>query len=113
MEAVIMTNAQFEEFAKSIKEIEERVKEMTPADKDKFVDNQEFIQLMKISKRTAQSWRDEKIIAFSQIGNKIYYKIGDIEALLERNYHRSYRVEARINIKPRVFKDTIIKAKKS
>lgn len=110
MEAVIMTTAQFEEFAKSLKAIEEKVNEITPADKEKFVDNQEFINLMKISKRTAQSWRDENVIAFSQIGNKIYYKIGDIEALLERNYHRAYRVEARINIKPRVFKDTDIKA---
>jgi len=109
MEAVIMTNAQFEEFAQSLKSIEERVNHITPADKEKFVDNQEFIQLMKISKRTAQSWRDEKVIGFAQIRNKIYYKIGDIEDLLERNYQRAYKVNARVNIHPRVFKDTQIK----
>ena len=111
MEAVIMTHVQFEEFAKSLKQIEEKVLNITPADKDKFVDNQEFIQLMRISKRTAQSWRDEKVIGFAQIGNKIYYKIGDIEDLLERNYHRAYKVDARINIHPRVFKNTQIKVK--
>jgi|GEM_PF-157728 len=113
MEAIIMTHAQFDEFAKSLKTIEERVNKMTPADKEKFVDNQEFVRLMKISKRTAQSWRDEKIIAFSQVGNKIYYKIGDIEELLEKNYHRAYKVEANIQIHPKVYKDTLIKAKKS
>jgi hypothetical protein len=51
----------------------------------KFLDNQEFIQLMNISKRTAQTWRDEGIVAFSQVGGKIYYQMKDIDALLENN----------------------------
>src|SRR5690606_38282513 len=109
MEAIIMTNTQFEELAKSIKAIEERVSNNSNSDREKFVDNQEFIQLMKISKRTAQSWRDEKVIGFAQIGNKIYYKIGDIEDLLERNYHRAFKVEARVNIHPKVYKSCTVK----
>ena len=43
-----------------------------------FLDNQEFIQLMHISKRTAQYWRDSGLIPFSQIGNKLYYKMADV-----------------------------------
>ena len=41
---------------------------------DVFFDNQEFMLLMNISKRTAQEWRNKKIIEFSQVGNKIYYR---------------------------------------
>lgn len=52
-----------------------------------FIDNEDFIRLMKISKRTAQNWRDSGTIAFSQIGNKIYYKSSDIEDLLRKNYN--------------------------
>jgi Helix-turn-helix domain len=52
---------------------------------DVFVDNQEFLQIMNISKRTAQAWRDQKVIAFSQVGNKIYYRMGDITKLLKEN----------------------------
>ena len=52
---------------------------------DVFVDNQEFLQIMNISKRTAQMWRDEKVIAFSQVGNKIYYRMGDIMTLLKKS----------------------------
>lgn len=52
---------------------------------DVFLDNQEFLQTMNISKRLAQGWRDEKIIAYSQIGNKIYYRMSDIIKLLENN----------------------------
>ena len=50
-------------------------------------DNQEFMKLMNISKRTAQQWRDNKTIGFSQVGNKIYYKLKDILQLLEENYN--------------------------
>jgi len=53
---------------------------------DIFFDNQEFMQLMNISKRTAQEWRNKKIILFSQVGNKIYYRLSDIQKLLNDNY---------------------------
>ena len=54
---------------------------------DVFFDNQEFMQLMNISKRTAQEWRNKKIIDAIQIGNKIYYKLTDIKKLLNDNYN--------------------------
>ena len=53
---------------------------------DVFFDNQEFMLLMNISKRTAQEWRNKKIIEFSQVGNKIYYRLSDIKKLLNENY---------------------------
>ncbi|WP_228479082.1 helix-turn-helix domain-containing protein [Flavobacterium soyangense] len=54
---------------------------------DVFFDSQEFMLLMNISKRTAQQWRDNKVIGFSQIGNKIYYRLCDIQELLKENYN--------------------------
>ena len=54
---------------------------------DVFFDNQEFMKLMNISKRTAQEWRNKKIIEFSQVGNKIYYRLSDIQKLLNDNYN--------------------------
>lgn len=52
-----------------------------------FFDNQEFIQVMNISKRTAQAWRDTGMIAFSQVGSKMYYRLSDILKMLEK-YHK-------------------------
>jgi|JFJP01.1.fsa_nt_gi hypothetical protein len=52
-----------------------------------FFDNQEFMLLMNISKRTAQEWRNKDIIKFSQVGNKIYYRLSDIQKLLNDNYN--------------------------
>ena len=54
---------------------------------DVFFDNQEFMKLMNISKRTAQEWRNKKVIEFSQVGNKIYYRLSDIQRLLNDNYN--------------------------
>ena len=54
---------------------------------DVFFDNQEFMLLMNISKRTAQEWRNKKIILCSQVGNKIYYRLSDIQKLLNDNYN--------------------------
>ena len=54
---------------------------------DVFFDNQEFMLLMNTSKRTAQEWRNKKIIEFSQVGNKIYYRLSDIKKLLNDNYN--------------------------
>ena len=55
------------------------------------MDNEEFIQLMGISKRTAQGWRDEGKISFSQVGNKIYYKQSDVDKLLAEHYNKSFK----------------------
>ena len=50
-----------------------------------WFDTQEFIQIMNISKGTAAYWRTSKTIAYSQIGNKIYYRLSDILDLLQRS----------------------------
>lgn len=53
---------------------------------DPVIDNYRFLELMKISSKTAQYWRNKEIIGYSMIGNKIYYRVSDIKDLLDR-YH--------------------------
>ena len=49
-----------------------------------IVNNRQFCDLMSISNRTAQTWRDESIVKFSQIKGKIYYNRADILELLDK-----------------------------
>lgn len=49
-----------------------------------WYDNQEFLNIMNVSKRTAAYWRTENIIAYAQVGNKIYYRLNDILELLSK-----------------------------
>jgi hypothetical protein len=84
MNAVILSNEQFAKLEKAIEEIRTRLLAMIP--RQEIIDNQEFIQLLKISKTTAQVWRDCGRIGYSQVGGKVYYKISDVEALFNANY---------------------------
>jgi hypothetical protein len=91
MEAVILSKEQFTELKGSIDEIKNKIENQNKKPHEVFIDNQEFLIMMKISKRTAQTWRDEGKISFSQVGNKIYYKLSDVEVLLNQHYVKSFK----------------------
>jgi len=54
--------------------------------KDQWLDIQDACLILRVSKRTLQSYRDNRILPFSQISGKIYFKISDIQDLLEKHY---------------------------
>jgi hypothetical protein len=78
----------------SLNNIEKRLEELTAIVIKKqesifskvIIDNDEFQRLFKISPNTADNWRKQGIIAFSQINNKIVYKIEDINLMLDKHY---------------------------
>ncbi|WP_299176719.1 helix-turn-helix domain-containing protein [uncultured Chryseobacterium sp.] len=90
MEAIILSKEQYTDLVQRLDEITTKLNAKNDPKKDTFLDNQEFLLLMKISKRTAQTWRDEGRISFSQVGNKIYYKLSDVEKLLNEHYNKSF-----------------------
>ena len=90
MEVYIISKEQYMELINRLDDITKRLDNKNESAKDKFMDNQEFQTLMKISKRTAQTWRDEGRISFSQVGNKIYYKLSDVEKFLNENYNKAF-----------------------
>lgn len=91
MEAIILTKDQYNEIVNKIEETKSLIENSNKSPKDIFVDNQEFLKLMSVSKRTAQTWRDEGKIAFSQIGSKIYYKMDDVLKMLDKNYKPAFK----------------------
>lgn len=90
MEAIIITKDEYTNIIGVLNEIKTKLIENAIAPKETFVDNQELLKKMGISKRTAQKWRDEGVIAFSQVGNKIYYKLSDVEDLLKKHHRSSF-----------------------
>ena len=79
-----------QEIKKRLDEISFELKNKQRTEPDQiWYDNQEFLQLMNISKRTAQTWRDEGIISYSQVGSKIYYRMSDVQKLLDSNYNQA------------------------
>ena len=90
MEAIILSSQQYTDLVNRLDILNKKLEEKQKSPKETFLDNQEFIQLMNISKRTAQTWRDEGIVSFSQIGSKIYYRMSDVQKLLDKNYKEAF-----------------------
>ena len=86
-----MSKAQFTELTSRLDSLQNLLNTESKGSKKAFMDNEEFLQFMGISKRTAQSWRDEGKISFSQVGNKIYYKMSDVDKLLAEHYNKSFK----------------------
>lgn len=57
--------------------------------KEVWIDGQDVMQTLHISKRTLQTLRDNGTLPHSRINGKFYYKLSDIESLLEANYSTS------------------------
>ena len=88
MEVITFESAAFKELIKNINEIKFSLSEKakkTPLS-EIWLDISETCMLLKISKRTLQTYRDNGILSYSQISGKIYFKASDIEVHLQRNY---------------------------
>lgn len=95
MNAIILTEEQYTELVNRLDLLNKKIEERQKSPDDIFLDNQEFIQLMNISKRTAQTWRDDGIVSFSQIGSKIYYRMSDVQNILDKNHKKAIKTDSR------------------
>ena len=90
MEAIILSKEQYDGLISKINEIHEKLNAKAAPKHEVFLDNEELIAMLKISRRTAQTWRDEGKISFSQVGSKIYYKLSDVEKTMQEHYNKSF-----------------------
>lgn len=92
MDAIILSSEQFDKLVEQVKTLNERVDKINKKDPldDRWLDIQDVCELLHISKRTLQSYRDRGILPFSQIGAKIYYKASDIQKHLEKHYKPAF-----------------------
>ena len=95
MEAVILSKEDYKAIQTDLQEIKKHVKKITVPN-EAFIDNKQFTKLMGISFRTAQTWRDEGQIGFSQEGKKIYYRLSDIEKFLVDHHKHPFAISKKL-----------------
>jgi len=61
----------------------------------KWLSNAEASEFLGVTARTLQNYRDNGTLSYSKIGSKIYYKLSDLEDLLNSNYCPSFSSERR------------------
>jgi predicted site-specific integrase-resolvase len=57
---------------------------------EKIYNTNELANLLKVSTRTVQRWRDYSIIKFSAVGSKFYYFHTDVVEMLNKNKIKTY-----------------------
>lgn len=60
------------------------------ANQDRYLNNNQVCEMLHISQRTLQDYRDKGRISFYKLQGKILYKYSDIENLLNCNYYRAW-----------------------
>ena len=88
MKTTEKSQIELREIQEKLKALSERINRIQKEKlQTQIIDNADFIQLMNISNSTARNWRNKGLIAYSQIENKIYYKVSDIKLLLNNHYY--------------------------
>ena len=90
MNAVVITQHDFNDLIKRLEIIQSEISKFHKEPNDPILDNQQVCQILNLSKRSLQNYRESGIIAYSQIGAKIYYKMSDIRDLLNKNYKPAF-----------------------
>lgn len=92
MDIIAIESQAFQEILNNLNEIKENIKHKSKQSplSETWLDIQETCQLLKISKRTLQAYRDNGILPFSQIGGKIYFRASDIEDHLQKHYIKAF-----------------------
>lgn len=93
METIDIITTSFQKMAERLDNLDRKLEGQLPKYplSVTWLDIQETCQLLKISKRTLQAYRDNGILPFSQIGGKIYFRADDIETHLNRHYNKAFK----------------------
>ncbi|UTG62131.1 helix-turn-helix domain-containing protein [Elizabethkingia anophelis] len=58
-------------------------------DGEQLLDNQDVLQLLKISSRSLQRYRTDKKLPYYTISGKLYYKLSDVHQLIRQSLSSS------------------------
>lgn len=98
MESNNIINANSDEIKNILSAIEEATTNLelgmealsSSANQDRYLNNNQVCEMLHISQRTLQDYRDKGRISFYKLEGKILYKYSDIENLLNSNYYRAW-----------------------
>lgn len=88
MEIVTVEASTFEAMMTCFESFVERVEALCRMSGDKslqkWLDNQDVCEILSISKRTLQTYRDNGTLAFTQIGHKMFYRPEYVQRVINK-----------------------------
>lgn len=82
---IIVLPEELEVIENRLSEIETALKKQPHQVEDPILDTEGVMNLLKVSRRSLQNWRDQGLIEFSAVGGKFYYRMSAINKMLAEN----------------------------
>ena len=60
-------------------------------DGERYLTDKEVAQILKVSRRTLQEYRNDGVLPYMLLGGKVLYRESDLEKVLESCYHPAYK----------------------
>ena len=60
-------------------------------DGERYLTDKEVAQILKVSRRTLQEYRNNGVLPYMLLGGKVLYRESDLEWVLESCYHPAYK----------------------
>lgn len=91
MDIIAIESKTFDQMKERFKNFSRQVKDLCGdnQDKEQWLGNDDVCSLLQISSRTLQSYRDNSFLLYSQIGRKCYYRVSDVEQLINNSKKES------------------------
>jgi len=86
MERII---ARFDILTQHINDIQ---KQRAAVDGEELLDNQDILQMLKVSNRSLQRYRSSGKLPYYTISGKIYYKLSDIHQFIRESFNSSLHI---------------------
>ena len=91
MAMVMLPKEVWEGVQSSLQELKEMLQSKTADEiNGQWIESTEARKMLKVSSKTWQTYRDKRIIPFSQVGRKIYVRRSDLLKFMEEHYIASY-----------------------
>lgn len=87
---LVLSKKAVEEIKESLNEVKELIRGKAKEETEgRWIESEEARKLLGVSPKTWQTYRDSRVIPFSQFGRKIYVKKADIETFLQSHLIRT------------------------
>ena len=85
MSRVTLSPGEVQALYDKLESIEKLVRQEKPQLEDPALDTERVMNLLNVSRRTLQNWRDNGFIDYSPVNGKFYYRVSAIDKMLNNH----------------------------
>lgn len=84
---IVIPQSAWQGFQDDLREVKEMLAAKSADELSKqWIESTEARKMLGVSQKTWQTYRDRRVIPFSQIGRKIYVRMADLQGFMESHY---------------------------